>query len=81
MTINFTTLMTVYNTLLALGFDVRIEPCHDGLKVESISEGWDFAINSLTEGHRSGLVEFYDYRKGAISCLDAKEAVKLALSL
>jgi len=80
MTFDYTILNTIFSILVSLGYDVRLVPCNDGLKVESISEGWDFAINSLTEGYHSGLVEFGS-RKGCVGCLDAKEAIKLVLSL
>lgn len=80
MTFDCTILNTIFSILVSLGYNVRLVPCNDGLKVESISEGWDFAINSLTEGHRSGLVEFCS-RKGCVGYLDAKEAIKLVLSL
>ena len=80
MTLDYTILNTIFSILVSLGYDVQLVPCNDGLKVESISEGWDFAINSLTEGHRNGLVEFYS-RIICVGCLDAKEAIKLVLSL
>ena len=81
MTFDYTILNTIFSILVSLGYDVQLVPCNDGLKVESISEGWDFAINSMTEGHRSGLVEFYSPRQTCVGCLDAKEAIKLVLSL
>ena len=80
MTFDYTILNTIYLILVALGYKVQLVPCNDGLKVESITDGWDFAINSLTEGYRSGLVEFYSHEK-CVGCLDAKEAIKLVLSL
>ena len=80
MTFDYTILNTIFSILVSLGYDVQLVPCNDGLKVESISEGWDFAINSGTEGYRSGLVEFYS-RFCCVGCLDAKEAIKLVLSL
>lgn len=80
MTFDYTILNTIFSILVSLGYDVQLIPCNDGLKVESINEGWDFAINSGTQGYRSGLVEFYS-RKACVGCLDAKEAIKLVLSL
>lgn len=81
MTIDYTILNTIFSILVTLGYNVQLVPCNDGLKVESINEGWDFAINSMTEGYRSGLVEFYSPRQTCVGCLDAKEAIKLVLSL
>lgn len=81
MTLDYTILNTIFSILVSLGYDVQLVPCNDGLKVESISEGWDFAINSMTEGHHSGLVEFYSPRQTCVGCLDTKEAIKLVLSL
>ena len=80
MAFDYTILNTIYSILVTLGYKVQLVPCNDGLKVESITDGWDFAINSLTEGYRFGLVEFYS-RKTCVGCLDAKEAIKLVLSL
>lgn len=80
MTFDYTILNAIFSILVTLGYDVRLVPCNDGLKVESITDGWDFAINSLTEGYRFGLVEFYS-REKCVGSLDAKEAIKLVLSL
>ena len=80
MTFDYTILNTIFSILVSLGYDVQLVPCNDGLKVESIGEGWDFAINSGTQGYRSGFVEFYS-RENCVGCFDAKEAIKLVLSL
>lgn len=79
MTFDYSVLNTIFTVLVTLGYDVQLVSCNDGLKVESISEGWDFAINSLTMGHTFGFVETNGLG-GDPKAVDAREAIALVLS-
>lgn len=77
---DYVELYKIFITLTTLGYDVSLDPCNDGLKVKHNTEGWDFAINSLTMGHKQGLVESYGFGEECVGNLDAKQAVAMVLS-
>ncbi len=77
---DYSQIYMIFITLHTLGYDVSLVPCNDGLKVEHNTEGWDFAINSITMGHKDGLVESYGFGDECVGYLDAKKAVAMVLS-
>lgn len=77
---DYAELYITFITLYTLGYDVSLEPCNDGLKVTHNTEGWDFAINSFTMGHKQGLIESYGFGDECIGHLNAKQAIAMVLS-
>lgn len=60
--LDFRMLDTLEKYLQALGISYKRMPCYDGEKIvltDDVYKACDFALNSATEGHEQGLLEWY----------------------